>query len=466
MPSTIKIKISSATHIPHIQNNTSTPPTLHCSVSLGGHNTLLNPDPEETPDKTYSAKTKSVVCRSKTLGYSPVWDEEFRFDVADDRLLQDEPLLFKVSDSSASLSSQLGSSGAFGLVYIDLNPLIMRLAEEESDDEGQAHGDEGDTPPHAPPSSPPSKAVSPPVATPTSGSNPASQSGHSQSGHKQDSVLDLDAMHLDAQHSISGLFPIYDTLGGVRGELSLTVKLNFIGDVNPFRSSSAGVQLFPQSLLSPNTGMVVTHVLGFVEELTVAADPDYSLVSKIRQARSSNEIRQSLLYMLDCSVRRQLCRKVLEMGGNAVIGYCQNFDVEGDSGIVARCYGTAVMLSRSQEVDKYKSMFTQSPSLALKNSPNAIDRNHSSPVQSAHSKSSHSRDTHSREPSPPPPPSLLHAQSLPPPSHDSTDFQIEDADDILSPLENAGSSLLTKQIRTAMQVTTRTATPPATFPLC
>lgn len=34
------------------------------------------------------------------------------------------------------------------------------------------------------------------------------------------------------------------------------------------------------------------------------------------------------------------------MGGNAVLGYHQSFDVEGDSGIVARTYGTCVLLER------------------------------------------------------------------------------------------------------------------------
>ena len=32
---------------------------------------------------------------------------------------------------------------------------------------------------------------------------------------------------------IDGWFPLYDTLGGVRGELGLSIKLNFIGDKNP-----------------------------------------------------------------------------------------------------------------------------------------------------------------------------------------------------------------------------------------
>ncbi len=45
-------------------------------------------------------------------------------------------------------------------------------------------------------------------------------------------------------------------------------------------------------------------------------------------------------------LRRQLGRKVLEMGGNSVLGYHQEFDVEGESGIVARGYGTACLLKK------------------------------------------------------------------------------------------------------------------------
>jgi len=69
-------------------------------------------------------------------------------------------------------------------------------------------------------------------------------------------------------------------------------------------------------------------------------------------ARRSNEQRQSLLYVLDANVRRQLCKKVLELGGNAVLGYRQHFDVEGDSGLVARSYGTAVLLRRKEEEEE------------------------------------------------------------------------------------------------------------------
>ena len=38
------------------------------------------------------------------------------------------------------------------------------------------------------------------------------------------------------------------------------------------------------------------------------------------------------------------------MGGNAVLGYYQNFDMEGDSGIVARTFGTCVLLTRKGQI--------------------------------------------------------------------------------------------------------------------
>jgi hypothetical protein len=115
---------------------------------------------------------------------------------------------------------------------------------------------------------------------------------------------------------IDGWFPLFDNLGGVRGEIEVYVKLNFIGDVNPFRDSSAGVQLFPFSTLDPNSGYNVAHVFGFVEELVVADDPEFEGVEfsdNFNQARTSHEARQTLMYLLDAKVRRRMCKKVLEV---------------------------------------------------------------------------------------------------------------------------------------------------------
>ena len=221
MPSTVKVRIKGARNLPRTidgfplatSSNVSVTATsllapvgspattdAYVTVSLGGHSGLVA-DYEEQPnlkynaslEKLYTARTR--VCRNTI---NPVWDEEFRFEVADDTLLQDEPLIFKVCDSEAM---RMGES--IGLVYIDLNPLLTQTAREDD--------------------------------------------------YSRNSISK--PRHGIAAGVIDGWYPLYDTLGGVRGELGLSVKLNFIGDVNPFRDSAAGVQLFPFSTLDPESGL-------------------------------------------------------------------------------------------------------------------------------------------------------------------------------------------------------------------
>lgn len=49
---------------------------------------------------------------------------------------------------------------------------------------------------------------------------------------------------------------------------------------------------------------------------------------------------------LSGQVQRKIGLKAIELGANAVIGYTQCFDLEGDVGVVARGIGTAVTLER------------------------------------------------------------------------------------------------------------------------
>ena len=252
MPSTVKVRIYAARNLPAVdsrlaatQLSLSSPslPDVYVAVTLGGHSGLVadyddssnhgetaragsykslnynastfsvswsglgggggGTDPKR---KMYSAKTK-VHRRS----LDPTWNEEFRFEVADDTLLQDEPLIFKVWHSDA-----IGSDESIGLVYVDLNPLLTRTATE--DYEGRNSTDES-----------------------SAGDRSSRNAGK---GRLSSGVID-------------GWFPVYDTLGGVRGELKVSVKLNFIGDVNPFRDSSAGVQLFPFSELDLASGYAI-----------------------------------------------------------------------------------------------------------------------------------------------------------------------------------------------------------------
>jgi hypothetical protein len=58
-------------------------------------------------------------------------------------------------------------------------------------------------------------------------------------------LVDLNSLLIkDNPGKISGWFPIYDTFHGLRGSLRISVKLQFFGDVNPFKDSSAGLQFF------------------------------------------------------------------------------------------------------------------------------------------------------------------------------------------------------------------------------
>lgn len=83
---------------------------------------------------------------------------------------------------------------------------------------------------------------------------------------------------------------------------------------------------------------------GFVEELVVNDDPEYQWIDKIRTPRASNEARQVVFLKLSGQVQRKMGLKAINMGANAVIGYTQCFDLEGDVGVVARGVGTAVTL--------------------------------------------------------------------------------------------------------------------------
>lgn len=83
---------------------------------------------------------------------------------------------------------------------------------------------------------------------------------------------------------------------------------------------------------------------GFVEELIVNNDPEYQWIDKIRTPRASNEARQTLFFKLSCELQRKVGVKTIELGGNAVIGYSQCFDLERECGVVVRGTGTAVTL--------------------------------------------------------------------------------------------------------------------------
>ena len=78
--------------------------------------------------------------------------------------------------------------------------------------------------------------------------------------------IDLNCLLMeDSAGQIAGWFPIYDNLRGIRGQLSVTTKLEFFVNENPFKDASSGVQFF--SVDTPFSVYRISHIHGFVEEL-------------------------------------------------------------------------------------------------------------------------------------------------------------------------------------------------------
>jgi uncharacterized protein YbjQ (UPF0145 family) len=263
---------------------------------LAGRNLPVMDRSSDTTDAYVEIKLgnttyKTDVCR-KSL--NPQWNSEwYRYEV-DDSELQDEPLQIRLMDHDT-----YSANDAIGKVYLDLNPLLL-------------------------PASP----------------APVKSSWNSENTTSSASLTGGSVM--------SGWIPVFDTMHGIRGEVNIIVKVELFSDFNKFRQSSCGVQLFCSPVIPQGYHAQVVH--GFVEELVVNDDPEYQWIDKIRTPRASNEARQTLFFKLSGEVQRKIGLKSLDLGGNAVIGYSQCFDLEGESGIVVRGIGTAVTLTKLQEV--------------------------------------------------------------------------------------------------------------------
>ncbi|XP_054882936.1 C2 domain-containing protein 5 isoform X15 [Poeciliopsis prolifica] len=206
--------------------------------------------------------------------------------------------------------------------------------------------------------------------------------------------IDIDPLLCtEAASIISGWFPIYDTIHGIRGEINVLVKVELFNDLNRFRQSSCGVKFFCTTSIPRGYRAAMVH--GFVEELVVNEDPEYQWIDRIRTPRASNEARQRLISLMSGELQRKIGLKVLEMGGNAVVGYLQCFDLEGESGLVVRAIGTACTLEKHSSgslVNTHTHPSTapasnacNSPSKDGKESPLAhgCRSTHNSPVHSA-----------------------------------------------------------------------------------
>ncbi|KAM5262367.1 C2 domain-containing protein 5 isoform 10-T10 [Ctenodactylus gundi] len=199
--------------------------------------------------------------------------------------------------------------------------------------------------------------------------------------------IDIDPLlYSEAATVISGWFPIYDTIHGIRGEINVIVKVDLFNDLNRFRQSSCGVKFFCTTSIPKCYRAVIIH--GFVEELVVNEDPEYQWIDRIRTPRASNEARQRLISLMSGELQRKIGLKVLEMRGNAVVGYLQCFDLEGESGLVVRAIGTACTLDKLSSPAAFLPA-CNSPSKEMKESPLAhppshgCRSTHNSPIHTA-----------------------------------------------------------------------------------
>uniref|UniRef100_A0A8C8A9H4 C2 domain-containing protein 5 n=2 Tax=Strigidae TaxID=30459 RepID=A0A8C8A9H4_9STRI len=199
--------------------------------------------------------------------------------------------------------------------------------------------------------------------------------------------IDIDPLlYSEAATVISGWFPIYDTIHGIRGEINVVVKVDLFNDLNRFRQSSCGVKFFCTTSIPKCYRAVIIH--GFVEELVVNEDPEYQWIDRIRTPRASNEARQRLISLMSGELQRKIGLKVLEMRGNAVVGYLQCFDLEGESGLVVRAIGTACTLDKISNTSAFLPA-CNSPSKEMKESPlvhppsHGCRSTHNSPIHTA-----------------------------------------------------------------------------------
>ncbi|XP_035257818.1 C2 domain-containing protein 5 isoform X7 [Anguilla anguilla] len=186
--------------------------------------------------------------------------------------------------------------------------------------------------------------------------------------------IDIDPLlSNEAATVISGWFPIYDTIHGIRGEINVLVKVDLFNDLNRFRQSSCGVKFLCTTSVPRCYRAATVH--GFVEELVVNEDPEYQWIDRIRTPRASNEARQRLISLMSGELQRKIGLKVLEMGGNAVVGYLQCFDLEGESGLVVRAIGTACTLDKLSNPSTAVPPACNSPSKDIKELPFSEDPN-------------------------------------------------------------------------------------------
>ncbi|VDN26728.1 unnamed protein product [Gongylonema pulchrum] len=107
--------------------------------------------------------------------------------------------------------------------------------------------------------------------------------------------------------------------------------------------------------------LAVSNIVGLVSDIASVSDPEYEWFDRIRTPRASNEARQSMIRKSLRELARNIAQKAHSLGSNAVIGYQEFVDIEGDATelITFRAFGTAVKLVQNGESAAVDEKITQ-----------------------------------------------------------------------------------------------------------
>ncbi|PVU87130.1 hypothetical protein BB559_006206 [Furculomyces boomerangus] len=359
MPSLLKIKVLRARNLPPMDRKSS----------------LADAYVEIRFSEVESLRTN--ICK-KTL--NPVWNEDFRIEVSDDSYLQNEPLELRVVDYD-----QITADDLIGNVIIDLNVLLMKVFENKNPenkllkDKSSFNSNKFNVE-----NSKHQRKLSAALfkknkskkfvigskekkLNSNAKTDPENSSGSNERFNRimdntntssddssvQSFIGETEVVSAERENgrSIGGWFPIYDSQNGIRGELQCQIKIEFFGDVNPFRESSAGISIFSMEQI-PASNNPKIQICDFVSTIITKSDPEYHWSDSFRTQRASNESRQRLMYQLSGQLRRKMGRKAIECGANMILGYKNMFDFEEkNKTITARAVGTAVFMDLSGALD-------------------------------------------------------------------------------------------------------------------
>ncbi|OMJ21161.1 C2 domain-containing protein 5 [Smittium culicis] len=368
MPCLLKIKVLRARNLPSMDRKSSLT-DAYVEIRFADAETL-----------------RTNICK-KTL--DPVWNEDFRMEVSDDSFLQNEPLELKVIDYDSITADDL-----IGSVFFDLNVLLMKVFEVKSEKK-EINNEKKKLLDSDSNTSKQDKKISRTSNmfdlrsrnSITNASAPGFDSlvnsedlklfqfnnsdprlaekkiENLSSDESVESFIDeteIVSVERENARSIGGWFPIFDCQTGIRGELQCQIKLEFFGDVNPFRGSSAGIRIFSMEQI-PMSQFSSVKMCGFLSASITKSDPEYHWSDSFRTQRVSNESRQRLMYQLSGQLRRKMGRKAIECGANMILGYKHSFDFEEkNKTITARAVGTAVLMDLSYQSTQKRSIMNSS----------------------------------------------------------------------------------------------------------